>query len=693
MAMTPAKAKSRFIARAALTVIAASVIAVLAVAGAERLRARYDLTATRQHAISPRTQKILGQLDAPHEIAVVADLAAVSPLARTAVDDVLAEFTRTAPEIRVTTIDAGRAGQEDEFAALLTRLTDLYAEDIDERAAALDRALAARERATHLLQDAAAATAQLAQDADPVARASIENLAAALRIRARESTAAAEQIETTRGQSLLGSPLAPLDDALRAARATLESIRTDADAVRQRLAAASLTGDAAERALQALAAARDVAAAELDALERLGTSELYAVVRALEQGDAVVVVSETGATAVAFASLFPAPESQPEGRSASEFRFIGEELLATALASLSLEERPIVVLTHPWPIRLTDDAGAPNPNAGPLAVAGLLDRLRLRGIDAAEWPVATQDAPPDLSGLNPAGDRPVVWAVLGTVAGNQQTAIANGKLGAAIEDLLRAGEPLLLSYSPSTLPGAGATDLLTAPLEPLGVTLDTGRPLIQLRQTPQGDQPDPGFTLTSAASDHPVAEAVGGLATRLGWISPIDLDPAPGVSAAPLLSVEDARNTWAESQWIDLWSSSNVSRRRPPELNPSLDDPGGPWTVAAAVERANPDDPADTQRLVVVGATAWFFDASILPARRVDGRVAAAFPGNGELFDASVAWLAGQDQLIAPGAVARDIPRIKPIPDDQLALVRWALALGPAAAVLLLGAAIRIIRG
>jgi len=659
MAMTPAKAKSRFIARAALTVVAASLIAVLAVAGAERLRARYDLTATRQHALSPRTQKILEQLDAPHEIAVVADLAAVSPLARTAVDDVLAEFARAAPEIRVTTIDAGQAGQEDRFAALLTRLTDLYADDIETRSAALDRALAARERATSLLQDAAAQIAQLAQDADPATRAPIENLAAALRIRARESSAAAEQIETTRSQSLLGSPLAPLDDALRAARSTLESIQADATAVRQRLAASN-TG--AQRALEALTAARDEAAAELDALERLGTSELYAVVRALEQGDAVVVASEEGATAVAFASL-------------------------------SLEARPIVVLTHPWPIRLTDGAGAPNPNAGPLAVAGLLDRLRLRGIDAAEWPVATQDAPPDLTDIHPTGDRPVVWAVLGTVAANEQTAIANGKLATAIEDLLRAGEPLLLSYSPSTLPGAGATDLLTAPLAPLGVTLDTGRPLIQIRQTANGDQPDPGFTLTAAASDHPVAEAVGGLTTRLGWISPINLDPASGVSAAPLLRVEDAQNTWAESQWIDLWTSSSASRRRPPQLNPNLDDADGPWTVAAAVERANPDDPADTQRLVVVGATAWFFDASILPARRVDGRIAAAFPGNGELFDASVAWLAGQDQLIAPGAVARDIPRIKPIPSDQLILVRWALALGPAAAVLLIGAAVRIIRG
>ena len=287
-----------------------------------------------------------------------------------------------------------------------------------------------------------------------------------------------------------------------------------------------------------------------------------------------------------------------------------------------------------------------------------------------------------------------MWAVLGTVATGPDGAVRNGKLATAIEELIGAGEAVLLSYSPSTLPGAGSPDILTQPLAPLGVALDTGRPLLRSVRTAQGESADPGFTLATSSGEHPIAGAVDGLTARFGWISPIDLGETPGVSHTPIYTIA-GDDVWAESQWTELWSSSQNARRRmnTPTPTEGLDDTEGPWTIAATIERASPTTPGELQRVVVVGATAWFFDASILPARRVDGRVAAAFPGNGELFDASVSWLAGQDHLIAPGAVARDIPRILPIQPGALSALRWALSLGPALAVLLLGAAIRVVRG
>ncbi len=696
MALNPRSAKRRFIARSAAFVVIVSIAVVFAAAGADRLRVRYDLTATRQHALAPRTERVLDRLSGDYEIAVVADFARVSPLARSAVDDVLSEFVRAAPEIRITRIDAGRADQEGKFVALLDRLAARYSRDIVARKGALDSAAESIRRTIALLSDAAASIADASAAADPGtnARGALEQLAATVRIRIREAEAAASSVASLREQTLLGSSLVPLDRALAAARSELESLAADSAVALKRIEAAS-ESDAAQRASRALAMARDESAAAHETLSTLPPSELYAVVRAIESDNAVVVFSETGVTAVAFSALFPAGDAaQIDDRGVAEFRFVGEELLATAIAALEETARPIVVLTHPWPVRLLDAAGAPNPDAGPLSVAGLVDRMRLRGIDAAEWPVGDVDAAPSLSTLNPSGDRPVIYAALGTVATGQDGALRNAKLATAIEELVEAGERVLLSYSPSALPGAGSPDILARPLEPLGITIDTGRPLIRERRTPRGVTADPGLTLTGGASEHPIAEAINGLTTRLGWVSPIDVEDAPGVATWPILRVEDAADIWAESQWIDLWASSSSARRRQiaPEPTPGLDDLDGPWTVALAAQRAHPADGGELQRLVVVGATAWFFDASILPARRVDGRVAAAFPGNGELFDASIAWLADQDELIAPGAVARDVPRVEAIDPSTLALIRWSLAIGPALAVLLLGGAVRIMR-
>ena len=69
MALTPASAKRRFVLRSAVLLVSASVLAVLLTVAGERSHARYDLTATRQHALSPRTKQILASASRDYEIA------------------------------------------------------------------------------------------------------------------------------------------------------------------------------------------------------------------------------------------------------------------------------------------------------------------------------------------------------------------------------------------------------------------------------------------------------------------------------------------------------------------------------------------------------------------------------------------------------------------------------------------------
>jgi hypothetical protein len=87
----------------------------------------------------------------------------------------------------------------------------------------------------------------------------------------------------------------------------------------------------------------------------------------------------------------------------------------------------------------------------------------------------------------------------------------------------------------------------------------------------------------------------------------------------------------------------------------------------------------------VVGSFDWFFDEWTRPATIVDERIVADNPGNAELFEAAVLWLAGQDELIARSPTARATPRIESIDPGRLSALRWSLVGGLPGLVLLLG--------
>ena len=101
---------------------------------------------------------------------------------------------------------------------------------------------------------------------------------------------------------------------------------------------------------------------------------------------------------------------------------------------------------------------------------------------------------------------------------------------------------------------------------------------------------------------------------------------------------------------------------------------------------------ANPQRLVV-GRAGWFLDAIAHQTQEVDGRVVETNPGNLELFDSGVLWLAGMDDLIAPGVSSGAGPRVRAIPPGSLRLIWWLCILGPATMTLLLGALLRLLRG
>jgi hypothetical protein len=263
-----------------------------------------------------------------------------------------------------------------------------------------------------------------------------------------------------------------------------------------------------------------------------------------------------------------------------------------------------------------------------------------------------------------------------------------GLLTKALEGLVADGENILLSVTPSLLPRVGEPDPLVAPLASLGLRIDSGRPLVESVSTPAGPRTAASFRLLRAERAHPIGGAIDGLATVLLWPATMVIEPVDDTAIfQPVLVVDRSDRVWGESQWPTLARGDSIA-----EFDPRVDLAGGPWTVAAAGERWTEGD-SSPQRIVVVGSNGWFLDAIAQQTQEVDGRVVETNPGNLELFDAGVLWLAHEDDLIAPGASRDSGPRVRAIPEGSLRLVWWLCILGPATMTLLLGAFLRIVRG
>ena len=732
--------RTHYGALASTLIVASLAAAVFAGVIADRTAVRIDLTATRQYSLSERTTRMLAELDEPIDIVVSVSGARVSRADFRRVMDVLEEFEARSPPISVRAIDTASAGAAGELSAIVERLASLQTAEVQRHRDALRTATGeARSAAEHL--DAAAELVEaLGIEAGGTAARTNPEQARTVRATAEAIREGIEQADRSIDALVAGVAMPQLDRALAAVAPVDAAAGTRRGSWGDGLQIASALATQAERqrrffeasgearAAEIAGELRDVAqsagndlAAAIDRLTRLGSLEPLQLARALERTDAVLVVSAQGSTAIRFESLFPSAGGGDA--TAAQARFAGEELLSIAVATVVAEEPPILVITHAESRPLLTEGGRP---AHPLsaAMARLIDRVRVRRHEVTEWAVALDERRPDLSSLDPSGGRPGVWFCPGSpslrglsqgggssLADREQRVSA---LGDALGELLAAGESVLVSLDPSTAPSVGSDDPLAAPLAELGIRVETGRPLITRLPRPNRD----AFTAYQQASPppasggplSPIAEPLSGVTTLMHWPMPIRVDGAvaenAGVRVDPILEVGAGPNTWAESRWLSTqmrWANEDrplapLVTASPPSPDADRDDLAGPWTIAVSAEQSS-DGAAGgglmqrRQRLVVVAATGWYKDALAERLDIIDGRRVFAFPGNAELFDASLAYLSRNDALIAGSPRAGDIPRIDPAASPaSLEALRWILRFGPPAGVLLIGLAVFLVR-
>ncbi|MGP1347295.1 MAG: hypothetical protein ACTS3F_11595 [Phycisphaerales bacterium] len=723
-AHTAAERRTRYAATTIILLAASTIIALFAIVIAERTPRRFDLTLTRQHSLSQRTGSIIDRLEAPIEIVVSGDLESIPPEALESLIDLLEAFDRRSESLS--------------FRAISTRAPEapaLLAQSIGRFAESQSSAMTIHRSAVDF---AATRFAGIAPDFDNLADM-LASLGEALGDRPDAAQALAEAASQAR--VFADEIRAGADRARDATRTQLLGIEfPQGDATRDAIAPTLATGGAFARDVEQAMAALEARAGELpdlrglpesiraragvittaaslifDRLDRLDPLEPLLIARLLSSQQGVVLLSERGAAAIDFGTLFSAttPGAQP-GAPPRAVRFNGEEAIANAISALSDRAAPIVVFVHAELERMLAPGNRPTP-AG-MRLAALFQRLALRRIEIAEWPVALQESRPDIAQAHRgAGSRPVVYVLLeaptrlGLDRGSPTRAMSEratriARLADTLSALIAEGANLMVSLEPSEMPAVGEPDPIAQALAPLGITPRVGTVLVSRISHPTQVVIDLYRRLRTPVPGHPISEAIAGLFTIFHVAMPIEIaDPLPdGVRVWPLYRAEDTGDgVWGEGNWRAFRYANLQSPFTPISGGPTPPEPGGrgdiddgPWTIAAAIERSAGAIATDTpQRAVVVAAPGWFDDQTTTLRQPVDARQVVAFPGNAELFDASLAWVAHKDELIAPGSRPDEISRIAMLTPAQVAGIRWGLILGVPMLILAAGLAHRVLRG
>lgn len=694
----------RYAVQTSALLFAVTACCVFAVVLADRFPRRLDVTATREHELSPRTLQLIGDLKDRYEIVVAANFASLDSAGVRRTQDVLDNFARASANIKVTTIDVASSHGIAELDALLARLLDRYKPALEAQRAGLDGAVTKATLSVdslHTLSDDLLRTRTAVTDSSPNAdalRRFLEDSAASCRISAKELEDSLARVRD-RATATVGKTVVPAGDdasadlrkALSGALSQLSRINDGLDALAKATDAQvpQAVRESARTVADRAATLRSELGMTITGLDALPRTPIGTLARALERSSVAVVIgppgsARSGLMSVDLSSLFPAKPAPGVPPSQIDLRARTEELLAGALASLSRADAPIVVLVHGESQRFA-------PEFAPFSSA--VERLRMRGCDVLEWAPALDADPPAITPVDPGGKRPIVYVTIATAANTQEGAARAAKLAATVGKLITAGKQLLISVNPSTLPGSGQKDPMTEFLIPLGISADTARPLLQQALVGGKRVVSADLFIADPHTDHPIAAAIRGLNVRLPWAVPVRIGlESSGIT--PIITVDNAGQTvWAESEWVEFRRTPAAQRSQlvnPPANDSSRDDGVGPWTLAAAVQRSAG---GGSQRLLIVGCNGWFLDEITQGSTIVDGRPVLYNPGNMELLDAGISWLAGQEGAISVSAQARSAPLIPAMPETLMTTLRWTLIGGLPVLILLIGALWRLVRG
>jgi hypothetical protein len=280
-----------------------------------------------------------------------------------------------------------------------------------------------------------------------------------------------------------------------------------------------------------------------------------------------------------------------------------------------------------------------------------------------------------------------VWVIVPPMQrAGVQISRAEDALLTAVSNLIREGESVLLSVYPSTLPRYGQIDRWAQLPAPFGLEMNTSSVLYERVQTGVSEsQVRLAQLVNDYPTDHRISRAIAGLDLRLTLPVSISLEPDQADAARTVLAHVAANpDRWLEAQWT---TDPDQQRQPSPQTVLERDVP-----IAVAAERSHPAH-GGTQRLIAVGAGAWMLSfESDLVVPIGGNRVALVYPGNNELMLATVAWLAGMDDLIAASPISQEVSRLRDVTEAARLRWLWITVAGLPGACALLGLLVWMVR-
>jgi len=658
---------------------------------------RIDVTSTSAHELSPRAKNMVNALPGRTRIVLALNETQTDRRALDLVSDVLDTYDRASDSLSAQIIDLSTTAGTNQINTLVAQLRE-------REAGAIAQNTNTRRELTTAISNSASALNTASTDLETIRdaidatvgagatnRAFFSQRAALVRLGSQDLAAAAQSLHTDAGSgiTLINTQLSQLEDL----QAQLKNFANAPEISALARATSKTLGSTLQTVIDDLAVASD-------RLSRLTPIDADRVATALATGEALLVIGppEIGIAAVELDALLPSTQAL-ENAGISPAGVIGpraQELIATALGQLVIQSHPIVVFVHA--------AGEGELLGESNLLTKSVDRFRQRGIDAVEWAALHQTDQPSLSSIDPLGQRPVIYVFLAadSTTGGGDSGITGARrataLGEIAEQLINSGDSVLISLNPSIFGSFGDTDPLVKALDPFGIVPDPSLTLLTSRLQASKRTADPAAIFVPAvgadSTTHPIGQAISGLSSVLPWSVPITLDPRIGVETLPIISIPGSQDLWAESDWLSLWSTPGQSRqylRDQPVFDEDKDLRRDRWILAAGAQKELGNS---TQRIVVVGSNSWIYDAvTFSQGQLVDGRITTAFPGNLTMLESSIAWLAGLDDLIAPGIQSRPIATIAPMTPPQLSTYRWILLAGIPGLILVLAAGSRIVFG
>ncbi len=632
-------------------------VAVIAVVlnyfgGRASMRLQLDATKTRAYSLSERTQQLLDDLTGDWTIAIVLVEDNVDRDAQRQVNEVLRRFEKSTDALSVTRVDPTDPATLDDYEMLLTQLRVIYQDRIDDYDRLIDAAVAATTSYAVFMQQQSGQWSTLRRnlDADDPQLKDIDDLLGIMAFRLQQATQVGAEIES----AMRVDDTQPLRD-YEAARSMLVAAGTawsaelfgaaqKIDGWRQNAELNPLIRSFIAPLHDEFLQQSGELAIAVDPLKHVPPLELGQIGRAMQQGEVAVVLGPPGATIIPSAQLFPGNLRQGRAGVALDRRFRGEQSIAAAIRSLQTESLPHVIFVHPQRESML------RRRNGNIDLVGAADVLKSSRFVVEEWMVASMDRP--VTGP----DEPVVWIVFppplqgraGIRPSDDEFTLID-----ATRALIADGESVLISVAPSRLPKYHHPDPWVDVFDPFGLSVETDRAVFERLTTEDGQHVNQGvLQVLDFEPGHPVAAAAHGLDTSFDLpiaIRPRDDALGSVIKRTVLAALDGGETRWLEDDWFDARRIDEPTQEQRFE---------SPLPIAVAVERPDPLGEG-TQRAIVVGSSGWAYSYIADVTRSIGGnRVALMSPGNYELLMASIAWLAGQEELIAPGALSQQVQRL-----------------------------------